>query len=164
LKREQARKEITEHSLEIAKEMVLSWRRIAETEVWHSLPPEMSFDDLPNVIKAVALAALCDRFERDDLHDILRYSSEHGFHRNGDGFQEGHLYTEYHLMRRSLWDFLRSHLEGSQAIAVVTRADAALSLATMAGLRGFHQATFIQRGDWPAALYRLLDEWPLLGQ
>jgi hypothetical protein len=164
MKRAEALADIHAHADTIAKQMVLAWRRIAETEVWLSLPPEMSFDALPNVIKAIAVAALNDHFLEDALRDILRYSAEHGLHRSQDGFQEGYLYTEYHLMRRTLWDYMRAHLEGAQAIAVITRVDAAISLATMAGLRGFHQMTFVQRGDWPDALYRLLDEWPLLGQ
>lgn len=156
--------EIELHAQTISESVVENWRHIAETEVWHSLPREMSFDDLPNVLKSIACAALHDKFDNAWLHEILRYSAEHGLHRNQEGFQESYIYTEYHLLRRSLWDFVRASLGAADAIVVITRIDAAISLATMAGLRGFHQQTFVQRGDWPAALHRLLDEWPLAGQ
>lgn len=163
--REQLRADIARHAHSISDTVVEGWRHVAETEVWHSLPPQMSHDDLPNVLKAIALAALDDRFEPDALHEILRYSSIHGLHRNQEGFQEGYLYTEYHLLRRSLWTFIRGSLDADQdPVQVITRVDAAITLATMAGLRGFHQQTFVDRGDWPAALHRLLTEWPLVGQ
>src|SRR4051812_38677412 len=162
--RDALRNDLLHHADTIAHSMVEQWRFIAENEVWLSLPSAMSFDDLPNVVKAIANAALNEKFVEDDLHAILQYSSEHGLHRNQEGFQEGYLYTEYHLLRRSLWELIRSSLDQQDAVVVITRVDAAISLATMAGLRGFHQATFVQRGDWPAALHRLLQEWPLTGQ
>jgi hypothetical protein len=31
----------------------------------------------------------------------------------------------------------------------------------MAALRGYHRTTFEARGDWPAALLRVLDEMPV---
>jgi hypothetical protein len=158
------RTEIHNRADTIAHSMVEQWRFVAENEVWLSLPPAMSFDDLPNVVRAIAEAALHDRFTEDDLHDVLRYSALHGLHRSQEGFQEAFLYTEYHLMRRSLWDMIRSSLDPSDAVDCITRVDAVITLATMAGLRGFHQQTFIQRGEWPAALHRLLQEWPLTGQ
>jgi hypothetical protein len=147
----------------IAQDIVSEWRFIGQTEVWHSLPPEMTFDDLPNVLRAISRAALAPRFERDACRQILHYSSLHGDHRHTEGFQEGYIYAEYHLLRRSLWQFMRTRLDADAAISAISRIDAAISLATMAGLRGFHCQTFTARGDWPAALNRLLDEWPLVG-
>ena len=147
----------------IAHSIVEQWRQIAESEVWHSLPPQMSYDDLPNVLAAIATAGLAPKFEDPALADILRYSALHGDHRNTEGFQEGFIYTEYHLLRRSLWQYVRERLDANTSMAVITRIDAAISLATMAGLRGFHCRTFEERGDWPAARDRLLSAWPLRG-
>lgn len=164
MSKDEMRDEFLKHAETIAHSIVEQWRFVAENEVWLSLPPRMSFDDLPNVVRAIMAASLENKFDKDKLHDVLRYSSEHGLHRNQEGFQEGYIYTEYHLLRRSLWDLVRASLDPTDAVDVITRVDAAISLATMAGLRGFHQQTFIQRGEWPAALHRLLEEWPLTGQ
>jgi hypothetical protein len=161
---DELRLEVERQAPAISDSIVADWKRVAVTEVWHALPPQMTHDDLPNVLKAITSAALDDRFRVDAVHEILRYSAEHGLHRNQEGFQEGFLYTEYHLLRRSLWDFIRNSLAGDDAVRVITRIDAAISLATMAGLRGFHQQTFVERGDWPDALFRLITDWPLAGQ
>jgi hypothetical protein len=154
---------VSTESENIAQGVVAEWRAIAETEVWHALPTQMTFDDLPDVLQAIATAALSPRFTPDLSREILKYSSRHGDHRHTEGFQEGYLYTEYHLLRGSLWEFIRRRLPADRAVRAISRADAAITLATMAGIRGFHCQTFKARGDWPGALDRLLDEWPLLG-
>jgi hypothetical protein len=155
------RRLVDDNAEEITKDIVAEWRRIATTEVWLSLPPAMTFDDLPNVIRAVADAALRDRFLETECRRIVHFSALHGRHRQEEGFQEHFLHTEYHLTRRSLWDFLRDKLAESDAVRAIIRADAAITLATQAALRGFHYRTFQERGDWPAALERLLLDWPL---
>jgi hypothetical protein len=159
--KDDVRRLVDEDAEQIAKDIVAEWRRIATTEVWLSLPPVMTFDDLPNVLRAVAAAALSERFLEEQCRNILHYSALHGRHRQEEGFQEQFLHNEYYLTRRSLWDFLRSRLPEPDAVRAITRADAAITLATQAALRGFHYRTFQDRGDWPAALERLLLDWPL---
>ena len=161
---DEVRQLINDRAEQITQDIVAAWRRAALDELWLSLPPAMTFDDLPNVLRAIGNAALTPRFLEQDCRDIIRFSAIHGDHRSQEGFQEHFLHTEYHLLRRSLWDFLRERLDPATAVSIITRADGAITLATQAGLRGFHCRTFEARGDWPAALDRLLVEWPLVGE
>ena len=145
----------------LARRIVAEWRQIGEREVWFGLPPAMQFDHLPDVIAAIADTALAANFERSACERTLHLSALHGEHRQVEGFPEHFVYTEYHLLRRSMWHFLYETVEPDAAALAVSRIDVAITLATMAGLRGFHRATFEQRGDWPAALWRVLEELPI---
>jgi hypothetical protein len=145
----------------LAKRLVDEWREIGANEVWHGLPPSMGFDHLPDVIAGLAETALAGDFERAAVEESLRLSAVHGEHRQIEGFPEQFIYTEYHLLRRSMWHFLGETVAPDDAARSVSRIDVAITLATMAALRGFHKSTFEERGDWPAALYRVLDEMPI---
>jgi hypothetical protein len=152
---------IAENHVLLAKRIVAEWREIGEAEVWLGLPPSMQFDHLPEVIAALADVALCRDFERGACERALRLSALHGEHRQTEGFPEHSVYAEYHLLRRSMWHFLYETVAPEAAAHGVSRIDVAITLATMAALRGFHRATFEQRGEWPAALWRVLDELPI---
>ena len=158
------RKLVDDHAEDITRDIVAAWRRIATDEVWLSLPPSMTFDDLPNVLRAITDAALAPNFGEHDCRRIIHFSALHGEHRNQEGFLESFIHTEYYLTRSSLWDFLRDKLDDADAVRAITRADAAITLATQAALRGFHSQTFRQRGDWPAALDRLLHDAPIISR
>ena len=152
---------IRENKGPLAKRIIDEWREIGSRELWHGLPPTMHFDHLPDVIAGLADVALTRGFERSAVEESLRLSAVHGEHRQIEGFPEQFIYTEYHLLRRSMWHFLYETAAAGDAARSVSRIDVAITLATMAALRGFHRSTFEQRGDWPAALYRVLQEMPI---
>jgi hypothetical protein len=145
----------------LAKHIVAEWREIGAQEVWHGLPPVMDFDHLPDVIAGLADTALASDFLRTHAQRSLELSALHGHHRQIEGFPEQFVYTEYHLLRRSMWHFLGETVAPDDAARSVSRLDVAITLATMAALRGYHRTTFEARGDWPAALLRVLDEMPV---
>ena len=60
------RKLVDDHAEDITRDIVAAWRRIATDEVWLSLPPSMTFDDLPNVLRAITDAALAPNFGEHD--------------------------------------------------------------------------------------------------
>ena len=146
----------------IAAEIVAGWREIGKDEVWLALPENMDFDHLPDVLRALARATFSLRVDPDLARKLTEESAKHGSDRQEQGFQEAYLYAEYTLLRRSTWEMFQEHLSAAEAYGAIVRADALLSLSTLACLRGFHRPTYEERGDWPATLDRLVDEWPLL--
>lgn len=147
---------------QLAADIVEEWRQIGKDEVWLALPENMDFDHLPAVLRALARATFAPRMDRDLARKVTDESAKHGSDRHEQGFQESYLYSEYTLLRRSTWELFQEHLPTEQAYEAIVRADALISLSTLACLRGFHQQTYQERGDWPATLDRLVDEWPLL--
>lgn len=87
---------------------------------------------------------------------------EHGVTRRKDGYDEPLLIAEYHLLRRALWDYVRRNTRPGEALEVITRIDTAISLATMASIRGYHRPELEARGNWSDALRKLIEESPLL--
>ena len=152
---------ITERAEQLAADIVEEWREIGQDEVWLALPPNMDFDHLPLVLRSLAEATLSPELDRSLARELVDNSARHGSDRLEQGFQESYLYTEYMLLRRSTWELFQEHLPAGEAYQYIVRADALISLATMACLRGFHRPTYEERGDWPATLHRLVDEWPL---
>lgn len=152
---------ILDNAESIAEEIVEEWREIGRDEVWLSLPPNMDFDHLPEVLRALARATFAPEVDRSLARQLTGESAKHGSDRHEQGFQESYLYTEYMLLRRSTWELFQEHLKAREAYGAIVRADALISLSTLACLRGFHRVTYEERGDWPATLDRLVGEWPL---
>lgn len=159
---EQLLKLILHSAEDLAADIVAEWREIGKDEVWLALPEAMDFDHLPDVLRALARATFSPRVDRDLARKLTEESAKHGSDRQEQGFQESYLYAEYTLLRRSTWELFQEHLPAAEAHAAIVRADALISLSTLACLRGFHRPTYVQRGDWPATLDRLVDEWPLI--
>ncbi|MBW3551883.1 MAG: hypothetical protein KY466_00160 [Gemmatimonadetes bacterium] len=151
-----------ENAEKLAAGIIEEWREIGQNEVWLSLPSNMDFDHLPAVLRALARATFAPRVDRDLARALTGESAQHGSDRQEQGFQESYLYTEYMLLRRSIWELFQEHLTPSEAYGAIVRADALISLSTLACLRGFHRLTYEARGDWPATLDRLVEEWPLI--
>ena len=154
---------ILDSAEDLAAGIVAEWRVIGRDEVWLALPENMDFDHLPDVLRALARATFVSELDRGLAREVTAASAKHGSDRQEQGFQESYLYTEYMLLRRSMWELFREHLAPPEAYDAIVRVDALISLSTLACLRGFHRSTYEERGDWPATLERLLDEWPLVG-
>jgi hypothetical protein len=150
---------------ELAGSIVRRWRTIGSNEPWHALPDDLDFDHLPDLIRALAGAALCTDFDRGMCRKVVSVSADHGRHRGSEGLDEALLYREYHLLRRALWlQMKENHGETSTVYYATMRVDALISLANAASLHGLNQDSLEDQGRWPRALDHLLDEWPLPGR
>ena len=138
-------------------EIVEDWQTTTKQEPWLSLPSEYRMDNLAEVIRSMVDAALGEGDRREARIRKLREAAKHGEHRMQMGFAEQVLFLEYYLIRQSLWRFVEQHHSGSAA-QVIMRLDAAITLATVASLRGYHKATFESRGEWPDAVEQLADK------
>ena len=148
----------------VATAIVEHWGTITESEPWHALPEDLDHDHLPDLIRALAGAALCTEFDRELCGEVVDVSAKHGRHRADEGFDDALIYREYHLLRRALWDHLKSeHGENATVFYATMRLDALVSLANAASLHGLNRDRLDADGRWPAALEELLADWPLPG-
>lgn len=143
-------------------EILEDWQTTTEREPWLSLPAEYRVDNLAEVIRALVDAALGEDNRREARLRQVREAAKHGEDRLEMGNAESVLFTEYYLLRQSLWRFIERHHKGNPAaMEAIARLDSAITLATTASLRGYHRITFEKRGEWPEAVEQLANKWPL---
>ncbi|HET9982555.1 MAG TPA: hypothetical protein VFQ38_03175 [Longimicrobiales bacterium] len=154
---------IQESAATLAKQVLEDWREVGRKEKWLALPESITYDSLPEVLQAIAAVALVTPFTAAACRTLVGFAAEHGETRQREGFPESLIYTEYQLLRRSLWEFVHDRIEPEAAVDAIMRVDAVLSLGTLASLRGFHRPTYEARNAWPRTLDELAKEWPLFG-
>lgn len=155
---------IVEESERIAEQVVHRWGEITASEPWLSLPDDLDFDHMPDLIRRMALASLCTEFQRDRCRDLIASAAVHGEHRARQGFEETLIYREYHLLRRALWSRMKQE-EGENARIYIAsmRMDTISTLATAGALHGMHRQELEAQGRWPDILEEIMTEWPLPG-
>ena len=142
---------------ERTEEVLEEWDQLTRREPWLALPEVFDLNHLPEVIRGLVAAALASPGDRDALAEKVWAAAQHGQDRLEQGFPEHLIFTEYHVLRRSLWRFIeRNHGHSLKHYEAIARLDAATTLATSASLLGYHRAALEKRGDWPAAVERLI--------
>jgi hypothetical protein len=156
------RKQIHEKNQTIVQWTLDGWIAIAEVEPWLSLPPNLDQNHLPQLLDNLSNAALRSEVGKKDRHALLWSAVEHGRQRRESGFGENLLYTEYHLLRRTLWSYLRDTFsQHDAAVEAILRIDAAITLACSGSLLGYHHKALEAAGTWPEGVEKILDEWSL---
>ena len=147
---------------DIADQIINRWGEICVREPWLTLPDDLDFDHLPELIERMAGASLASDFARERCRDLLATSATHGEHRARQGFEEGLIYREYHLLRRALWTRLKEERgEGADVYYASMRLDTVSTLATAGALHGMHREELQAQGRWPGILEEIMTEWPL---
>jgi hypothetical protein len=153
---------LQENARDTSDQIIRRWREIADAEPWLALPPNLSFDHLPQLIRGMANAALCSDFSREACAEVAATAADHGHYRAGEGFDENLIYREYHLLRRAFADRLQEdHGRGAFVFMATMRLDSIGSLCQAAALHGLHRGPSIQDGRDSEVLRDLLDRWPL---
>lgn len=139
------------------------WGKLGSAQPWLSLPAQVTHDHLADLLKALAQAALCTLNDPAARRRLVDRAGQHGIDRHVEGFSEELLYREYHLLRTFLWEWIRQQWgHRDDAHRAILLLDAAITLATSASLRGYHRPTLEARGEWPAAMDELVNEyWPV---
>lgn len=145
-------------------QILSTWESIAQKEPWYSLPQEDRMDHLHQVVIGLVEASLCDPADVDAHEANVWAAARHGHQRREQGLDEAQILTEYHLLRRAIWRCVQRDVAPGRAFHAISRIDTAISLATMASLRGYHRRELEQRGDWPGYVETLIEESPLLQQ
>jgi hypothetical protein len=147
---------------EISADILARWERIGRTETWHRLPEDLDHDHMPQLIRAMAAAALGTEFDRSLCERVVDLAAQHGYHRSREGLDEALIYREYHLLRRALWERLKTqHGENATVYYAAMRLDTLISLTTAAAVHGWNREGLTDVGRWPDALEELLTDWPL---
>lgn len=142
--------------------LIKRWDEIGENEPWLALPEDLDFDHLPELIRALAGAALCTEFDRDACRRAIELAAVHGEHRAEQGFGDDLIQREYHLLRRALSRWIQDeHGEDSRSYYAAMRIDALISLVGAGALHGVHRSKLEEEGRWPDILEDLLANWPL---
>lgn len=152
------------NSVPIADLVIRRWDEIGASEAWLALPEDLDFDHLPQLIRALASAALCTDFDRTLCRRALDLAAEHGEHRAEQGFSDDLIHREYHLLRRALARQVQDEHGGSgKTYYASMRLDALVSLVGAGALHGLHRDELESQGRWPGILGDLLARWPLPG-
>lgn len=145
-------------------EILSLWEDIARDEPWYSLPRDDRRNHLHEVVIGLVQASLCDPADVDAHEDNVWAAARHGEQRREQGLDEAQILTEYHLLRRAIWHCVQRTITPGRAFTAISRIDTAISLATMASLRGYHRRELAERGDWPQYVEMLIEGSPLLQQ
>lgn len=151
---ETIRRDIHEHIAEV----MVEWQEITRAEPWLSLPDEHRTDSLPGVVLALADVALRGAPGPAEDEELVVAGVRHGRARFEQGFPQALLFTEYHLLRSALWQYLRGR--HANAADAMIRIDGAITIATSASLLGFHRDELEVKGKWPTVVQALIDETP----
>jgi hypothetical protein len=154
---------LTEDAQLIADQIMTDWEIVGQLEPWHRIPPNLDQDHLPEMITAIADAALRTFFDHAERRDLAWVAARHGEHRASQGVSEEVLSREYQLLRWALWRRLKPKGSPAEASEAIIRIDSALTLAHGASLRGFHRPAIEQTGDWKKVMAEYIDQWSFPG-
>jgi hypothetical protein len=148
--------EIRDAILEHVHGIVGAMQGAAASEPWLALPQGYSLDSVPELILTLVDEALAND---PDAHVRKVWTAvQHGGDRAATGFPDPLLFTEYHLLRMAVWSFVTTTFDPDDALQAISRIDAAITQATTASLLGYHRLALERRGDWPAAVHRLIEQ------
>lgn len=127
--------------LDVRKESAVITERLKlamDREPWSSLSEPKRIDHLPNLLEALLRMACDPDCEATHRDEVLEFARIHGLDRRYQGFEEEVIFEEYYLLRREACTGLRTFHEEQTLEPIIPRLDAAISLATLASLRGLH--------------------------
>lgn len=137
-----------------------SWVSMSATEPWLKLPADLDQDHLPVLLRHLANAALQEDAGLEEARQLVWTAAKHGQDRREDGFDESLLHTEYLLLRRTLWSYLKGEFRAEPtALDSILRIDAAITLASSGSLLGYHRGTLEKAGRWPDGIETVVRDW-----
>lgn len=150
-------KEIGEDIKEHVAEVLEEWERLVRGQPWYSLPAEHRVNNLPNVLRALAHAALCAPGDAAARRRKVEEAASHGNHRRMQGIPESLILTEYHLLRLAIWNYLvRAHGASELTAGAIMRIDGAITLATNASMWGYHRPEIEGLGKWQDGVEKMI--------
>ena len=156
------RRHLHEQTPRIVQWLLESWASIGEDEPWLALPPGLDQDHLPHLIPQLADVALRRDGKPEARRQLMWAAVEHGRQRRECGFEDHLIYTEYQLLRRTLWRYLRDAFpDVSGTVRVILNIDSAITMASAGSLLGFHRDVLEAAGRWPEGVEKVLAEYSL---
>lgn len=134
-----------------------AWVHATARTPWSQLSASERVDHLPALLKHL-MRVVFEPSEQVERSAMVRDAATHGEQRRTLGFDEEAVLHEYYLLRQLLWDRFREAFAALVAESLIARADAELSRATAASVRGFHREALEAQGRWPHAIEEIARE------
>src|SRR5262245_32751701 len=141
--------------------IVAEWKRLTDKPPWTSLTDSQRIDHLPPLLRAMIEGAVCGPGSHEARLHVVESAIKHGEQRRAVGFPLEAIFDEHSFLRMATWRFLTREtksLSHSGIVAEIIRLDAAIGIATLASLRGFHRAEFERIRDWNGVISDLVTE------
>jgi hypothetical protein len=147
-----------------APRIVALWDRAVESEPWIAPRQVARPDFVPDLVEAIAGAAVCLPPSRASVLALARAAAAHASRRAIAGAEHSRIMVEYYFLRNAIWAYFgERHAEiDDDDLRAILFVDMAISIATRAALLGYYRREFEQQGTWPGVLERLVDELPPL--
>jgi hypothetical protein len=124
---------------DIARRVIVLWSGLSADEPWLSRYTALTQDHLPDMIRALADAALLRSGSREAGKALVRAARDHGRSRRREGHPDVAIPGEYLLLRRALRPILAELArEPTVLTSAVAHIELGISLAEAAALHGYH--------------------------
>ncbi|HEV2149266.1 MAG TPA: hypothetical protein VGR37_17825 [Longimicrobiaceae bacterium] len=145
-------------------EVLAEWERRVRSQPWFTLPKEERVGSLATLLVELVDASLCSPPDVEAHRRAVKAAAEHGEHRRRQGIPDASLFTEYHLLRQAIWNFLCARYPPSERLVdAIARIDTAITTATNASMWGYNRAEIEALGKWDEGLERITQSSPFLG-
>ena len=143
-------------------EIVVEWKRLTNRPPWTNLTPSDWVDHLPPLLRAMIDAVICGTGSHEARVLVVQSGILHGAHRRASGLNVEVILDEYYFLRNATWKLLSGRLGTRldyQIVAEILRLDAAIVMATLASLRGFHRIEVERTREWEQVIEDLVADW-----
>jgi hypothetical protein len=143
-------------------EIVAEWKRLTSKPPWATLTSSQWVDHLPPLLHAMIDGVVCGNGSHDARRKVIESGIRHGSHRRALGVPLDTIFEEYYQLRTATWHLLttRAGAElGPRVVAEILRLDAAIGVATLASLRGYHRLEFEKTREWDQVIDDLVKDW-----
>ena len=143
-------------------EIVEEWKRLTGKPPWATLTTSQWVDHLPPLLHAMIDGVVCGSGSHDARRKVVEAAIRHGSDRRAQGVPLDSIFEEYYQLRTATWHLLttRAGAElGQGVVAEILRLDAAIGVATLASLRGYHRFEFEKTREWGQVIDDLVRDW-----
>lgn len=140
-------------------QIVTEFERLTGTAPWTQLTEPQLRDHLPPLLHALMDSTAGSLGSADARERAVTLAAAHGEVRRRQDFSAESLLAEYYLLRNAMWNYIDKDVRSHDAVSSIIRLDAAVSIATLASLAGFHRDEYEQVGLWPGVLTNMLRQW-----
>jgi hypothetical protein len=143
-------------------DIVAEWKRLTDKPPWSSLSDADWVDHLPPLLRAMIAGVVCGRGSHVARQEVVDKAIIHGEHRRARGLTVEIILEEQSQLRTATWHFLTAKVDAvatSGVVEEILRLDAAIGVATLASIRGFHRPEIERTRDWQQVISELLRDW-----
>jgi hypothetical protein len=143
-------------------EIVEEWKRLTSRPPWATLTPSQWVDHLPPLLHAMIDGVVCGSGSHEARRKVVQSAVRHGSHRRALGVPLDTIFEEYYQLRTATWHLLTTRAGaqlGQGIVGEILRLDAAIGIATLASLRGYHRPEVEKTREWKEVIDGLVEDW-----